>query len=87
MPILRVALPVPLRQHFDYQMETDENISVSVGSRVLVPFGKRQLVGVVWQINPTDSFSAAELKQISKLLDTVTVLGAKLSDLLSFADD
>ncbi|MBU1436363.1 MAG: DEAD/DEAH box helicase family protein, partial [Gammaproteobacteria bacterium] len=87
MPILRVALPVPLRQHFDYQMETDEKISVSIGSRVLVPFGKRQLVGVVWQIDPTDSFNETALKPISQLLDPVPVLGSKLRDLLSFAAD
>lgn len=87
MPILRVALPVPLRQHFDYQMETDENISVSVGSRVLVPFGKRQLVGVVWQIDPTDSFAETALKPVTQLLDPVPVFGAMLRDLLSFAAD
>ncbi len=87
MPILRVALPVPLRQHFDYQMETDENISVSIGSRVLVPFGKRQLVGVVWQIDPTDCFAETALKPVTQLLDPVPVLGAMLRDLLSFAAD
>ena len=85
MIVVRVALPVPLRQHFDYLIDAQQQ--ARVGCRVLVPFGKRQLVGVVWQINPTDSFSAAELKPISQLLDPVPVLGAKLRDLLSFAAD
>ncbi len=87
MLIVRVALPVPLRQHFDYQLETDDPAGVKVGARVLVPFGKRQLVGIVWQINPDDSFDSTSLKNVSALLDPVPVLGPQLRDLLSFASD
>lgn len=87
MLIVRVALPVPLRQHFDYQLETDEPNGVMVGARVLVPFGKRQLVGIVWQINPTDTFSDKSLKNVSAVLDPKPILEPKLRDLLSFASD
>ena len=87
MSVLRVALPVPLRQHFDYQLETADAAAVCIGSRVLVPFGKRLLVGIVWQIDPSDSFNDKALKPISQLLDPSPVLGSLLRDLLSFAAD
>ncbi|MEB2231361.1 primosomal protein N' [Xanthomonas campestris] len=46
---LRVALPVPLPQLFDYlpPQDTDVNGSDRVGCRVRVPFGPRELIGVV----------------------------------------
>lgn len=45
----RVALPVPLPQLFDYlpPQDTDVDGSDRVGCRVRVPFGPRELIGVV----------------------------------------
>ena len=44
MPIVRVALDVPLSTLFDYTVA--EGIAVETGQRVIVPFGRRQMVGV-----------------------------------------
>ena len=85
MTIVRVALPVPLRQLFDYKIE--ENQTAEVGCRVLVPFGPRKLVGIVWQIAPADSFNSDKLKPILQLLDAQPVLPRQLRQLLSFAAD
>ena len=43
MPIIDVAVPVPLRQTFSYTSEQ----KLQPGVRVSVPFGRRQLIGVV----------------------------------------
>ena len=66
--ILRVALPVPLRQHFDYLIASDQ--PCQIGCRVLVPFGNRKLVGIIWQLAPEDGFDASKLKTVLQLLDT-----------------
>ena len=87
MTIVRVALPVPLRQHFDYELESNAEQPVCIGARVLVPFGNRQLVGIVWQINPANSFTGTGLKKVSQLLDPTPVFDNLLRDLLSFAAD
>ncbi|OOW90402.1 primosomal protein N' [Xanthomonas campestris pv. vitistrifoliae] len=49
---LRVALPVPLPQLFDYLPPADAALTdpARVGCRVRVPFGPRELVGVVVEI-------------------------------------
>ncbi|MBB3846530.1 primosomal protein N' [Xanthomonas arboricola] len=49
---LRVALPVPLPQLFDYLPPADAPLTdpARVGCRVRVPFGPRELVGVVVEI-------------------------------------
>ncbi|WP_040502891.1 primosomal protein N' [Idiomarina xiamenensis] len=42
--IIRVALPVPLAQLYDYDLPLAQDIVV--GARLRVPFGQRQLVGI-----------------------------------------
>lgn len=83
--IVRVALPVPLRQPFDYQI--DDALNPQLGQRVLVPFGSRQLIGIIWQLNPSDSFDPTALKSVSDLLDATPVIDAELTQLLNFAAD
>ncbi|WP_337842261.1 primosomal protein N' [Rheinheimera sp.] len=85
MIVLRVALPLPLRQHFDYLLPESE--SVSPGCRVQVPFGNRELIGIVWQLQPADHYPAEQLKTVLKVLDKAPVLAADLRQLLSFAAD
>ncbi len=85
MTVIRVALPVPLRQHFDYLLPS--TMQVQVGCRVLVPFGKRQLIGIVWQLSPSLTFDHAQLKPVQEVIDNEPVLGETLRQLLSFAAD
>ncbi|MDP5189060.1 primosomal protein N' [Rheinheimera baltica] len=85
MTVVRVALPVPLRKHFDYIISTE--LSPHVGCRVLVPFGNRKLVGIIWQIAPEDGFDETKLKTVIKLLDIDAALPPLLCQLLSFAAD
>lgn len=88
MSTIRVALPVPLRQHFDYDYPFDTPIAV--GCRVQVPFGNRQLVGIVWQLDPPDAHhannpAAKPLKPVLTCLDQTPILAEELRELLSFA--
>jgi primosomal protein N' (replication factor Y) len=45
--LVEVALPVPLFQTFVYSLDGEYEHAVSVGSRVLVPFRKRNEIGIV----------------------------------------
>ncbi|MCY4219366.1 MAG: primosomal protein N' [Gammaproteobacteria bacterium] len=62
-PIVSVAVPVPLRRTFDYQFETE----IEPGSRVIVPFRNRQLVGMVIPTLPDKSIT--KHKNIIHVLD------------------
>ncbi|MBZ9611205.1 primosomal protein N' [Rheinheimera maricola] len=85
MIVVRVALPVPLRQHFDYLISP--GYTPQPGCRVLVPFGNRKLVGLIWQLSPPDSYDTSKLKPVISLLDNAPVLPVLLCQLLSFAAD
>ena len=71
MIIVRVALPVPLYRQFDYLYSNTLSKQQVVGARVLVPFGKRKLVGIVSSLlNIQDTTIQMEkLKFVDQILD------------------
>jgi primosomal protein N' (replication factor Y) (superfamily II helicase) len=85
MPILRIALDLPLFTLFDYTVADD--VPVVVGQRVIVPFGKRQLLGVVWERGAESSLAAGRIKPVTAVLDDVPPLPAELLNLLRFCSD
>lgn len=75
-----VALPVPLRTTFTYGVPEALREQVRPGSRVLVPFRKKSLVGVV--VEWTESApEGAKLRDIAKVLDPIPALTPKLIEL------
>jgi primosomal protein N' (replication factor Y) len=85
MPILRVALDVPLSTLFDYL--ADENLSVELGQRVLVPFGRKQVVGIVMEVVEKSEFDLERVKPITQLLTDVPPIAGEVQTLLRFCSD
>ena len=85
MPIVRVALDVPLSTLFDYTVA--DGIAVSVGQRVIVPFGRRQMVGVVMECAATTDVPPERIKPVVQMLLDSAPLSAQLLDLLRFCSD
>jgi primosomal protein N' (replication factor Y) len=83
--VLRVALPVPLPTLFDY-LPPAAGIA-SVGSRVLVPFGRDRQVGVVVATDVEAMVGKVRLKQVIRLLDDTPMLDAELMQTLAWAAD
>ena len=44
---IEVALQVPFRHSFTYEVPESSRLQIQFGSRVIVPFRKRRVVGVV----------------------------------------
>jgi primosomal protein N' (replication factor Y) len=85
MPIVRIALDIPLSTLFDYTV--DEAMQVVVGQRVIVPFGKRQMLGVVMEYAATSNVDATRIKPITRLLTDSAPLSAELLQLLNFCSE
>ena len=83
--VLRVALPIPLPTLFDYLPPAAGE--ACVGSRVLVPFGRGRMVGVVVAIDAEAVVGSSRLKQVLRLLDEVALLDAELMHTLAWAAD
>lgn len=66
--IARVVVPVPLDKVFDYVVPESMQSKVGVGCRVIVPFGKRTLTGLVVEVTDKES-DFSKLKKVSDILD------------------
>ncbi len=69
VPIIRVALPTPLRRLFDYRADLAGPSAIVAGSRVRVPFGQRRLIGVAMETATSSELPAERLKPVLERLD------------------
>ena len=85
--ILKVALDVPLYKLFDYQQNKKNSTKPSIGSRVLVPFGKQKKVGVIIDIVNRSSVAKSKLKECISILDENPIFEKKQLDFIHFASN
>lgn len=81
-PVWRLALPLPLPRLFDYRPPAGGQADAGdIGLRVRVPFGSRELVGIVADVGPAEG-DAPELKEALARLDPEPVFHGELLDSL-----
>lgn len=83
--LLRVALPVPLPRMFDY-LPPPERMPASddIGRRVRVPFGTRELVGIVMDVVSPVSDAPPGLRPALEILDAAPLLDGELAESLQW---
>ena len=85
--ILKVALPCPLRFPFDYLPDRSD-IDWQRGLRVSVPFGSRQLIGIVVDIEEVhDTERISKIKPILCRLDEYPIIPENLLNLILWVSD
>ncbi|MFN0041372.1 MAG: primosomal protein N' [Burkholderiales bacterium] len=83
MRIARVALDIPVHTLFDYRVSTH---SVSIGQLVVVPFGKRRLVGIVFGLSDASELGVGQLRDIQSRLP-LDPLPSEILSLIRFASE
>ena len=90
MPVVprfaRVAVPSPLARHFDYVLAENGPLPLP-GTRVRVPFGQREAVGVILSLSASSDVPRAKLKALGRVLDEEPLLSPVLLELLTWAAD
>lgn len=81
---LRIALPLPLRQCFDYCFTPTTTQTLS-GCRVQVNFNHRLLIGVIIDAKPITDQNAKPLKPIEQLIDQQAIINTQLLRLCQWA--
>ncbi len=88
---VEVALPLPLRQTFTYSLPVGLSENIEVGSRVQVPFGKRNLTGyaVILHENLSQELEIEEsaVKDVLELLDAEPLLTEEIIRLTQWTSD
>src|SRR3990170_7062424 len=81
--IYQVAVPTPLYRVFDYFASA----SLVAGTRVRVPFGRREMVGVVVGTLEHSELPRNRLKQVMRILDEAPLIPPTLLKLLQWVAD
>ena len=81
-----VVLPVPLDRAFTYKLKSGEDglpaLDPPIGGRVVVPFRKEKLIGVVTRLH--DEAPPVEARLIEAVLDQEPILNAELMELAAW---
>jgi primosomal protein N' (replication factor Y) len=91
MSVLRLAIPTPLRRHFDYLppggMSADRINRLQPGIRLRVPFGQREVTGYLLELRETSDAPAGSLKPAAEVLDESPLIDTQLLQLCHWAAD
>lgn len=79
--LIDVAVPVPLFQTFTYAVPEEFRDQVQIGCRVVVPFGKRSLTGVV-----VDEPADTDLQRVREIRDLLDIEPLFTPQMLEFAE-
>ncbi|MCD6049361.1 MAG: priA [Verrucomicrobia bacterium] len=83
--IARVTLEIALRREFDYLVPSELEAQVEVGTRVKVPFGPRQVMGVVTAV--VDDSPHTNLRAIAKVIGKQSLVTPKVLQLARWIGD
>ena len=81
--LVKVIVKTPVWDEFDYLLP--ETLAVEIGQRIVVPFGKRQVVGIVDHFSQETTLDANRLKPITDCLDDRPILDAPILSLCRWA--
>jgi primosomal protein N' (replication factor Y) len=89
MPVLRLAIPSPLRRLFDYLPPADLDEAairnLRPGQRVAVPFGKRRVTAYLVAVADSSDVPADRLKPARAILDPAPLITPALEQLCGWA--
>ena len=85
-PLVRVAVPVPLADAFDYLVPAGTPMPAP-GCRVRVPFGRGERIGIVVEQPNETLLDPSKLKALREVLDSAPAIGTELLQTLRWAAD
>lgn len=89
--LLEIALPVPMRRHFDYlppaDLTPDQFARLTPGLLIRVPFGQRELMGVLLRVKSASEQPSHKLRSALAIVEGEPALDQELLDLCLWAAD
>ena len=85
--ILQIAIDTPLDTTFDYRyLESTENVEQpQIGQFVRVPFGKREVAGLIVGVNKTSDIDPQKIRDVIEVRHQITALSSHWMQLCEFA--
>lgn len=67
MYIAQIALPIPNKYIFDYLVS--KNTYIQIGCRVLIPFRKKRIIGIIVSVKTESNIPMYKIKKICNIID------------------
>ncbi len=83
--VIKVVVNTPLRRSFDYLPPENPNSHLIAGLRVRVPFGKRELIGLIIDSSAESDFDLSDLKRIIEVIDKEPIFDTSMMKLFKWA--
>lgn len=81
--VLSIAVPCPLPRLFHYLPPTKLNLAqLKPGIRIKIPFGKRELIGILIGVENNTTIELKKLKEIIAVIDEEPIFDASMQQLL-----
>lgn len=85
MLILKIAIPLPIHNAFDYLLPLNIKNKKIIGCRAKIPLGKKNLVGIIISIHNSTSLSIHKIKYIHEIIDSYPLFDKDLLNTLLWA--
>jgi primosomal protein N' (replication factor Y) len=82
---VNIAFNLPIDKLFTYSIPEELEFLIKPGMRVLAPFGKKVITGIV--VDFIHTFSAEKIKSIKQILDTIPILNQELMNFCSWISE
>jgi primosomal protein N' (replication factor Y) (superfamily II helicase) len=83
--ILHIALPLPFYRLFDYI--AIDNQELKPGIRIKVPFGKRELIGILLNTSSHSAIEPSKLKPVITIIDQQPILSSHILKLCKWSSN
>ena len=84
--LLAVVVPTPAHSSLGGPLSYRSEFPLAPGTLVRVPLGRREVLGVVWEVTePMDDIAADAIKPLAGVLDGIEPMSARWRELVSFA--
>jgi primosomal protein N' (replication factor Y) len=80
---VEVAVPLPIDHPFTYQVPEGKESRATVGVRVLVPFGRRKITGLVTAVTDASALEGREAKELLAFLDDAPYISPRHLEFLA----
>jgi len=80
---VEVAVPLPIDHPFTYQVPEGKEHRATVGVRVLVPFGRRKITGLVTAVTDASALEGREAKELLAFLDDAPYISPRHLEFLA----
>ena len=87
LAFIKVVISVPLEKEFEYSLPSIYVSKAIKGARVVVPFGRKKVMGIILSCSDSSEFESSKIKPIIQICDALPSLDKRMLSLGKWLSD